>query len=151
MMQILGLLRRLLDLLSLVSWLPPLLARVTVGVIFLQSGWGKLHNLEKVTGFFASLGLPAPGFQAPLVAGTEFVAGILLIAGLATRLASIPLMIIMVVALSTALRGDIHGFGDLAGSSEFLYLLLLFWLAVHGAGLLSLDTLLSRKLKQKLD
>ena len=47
-----------------------------------QNGWGKLHNLPHVTEFFASLGLPAPGFTATFVSTFEFLAGILLILGL---------------------------------------------------------------------
>src|SRR5262245_25480205 len=112
-------------------WLPPTLTRLVVGWVFLQSGWGKLHSLEKVVGFFTSLGLPAPEFQARLVACTEFVCGLLLLVGLATRVASIPLIITMIVALATALRADIHSLGDLFGVSEFLYIALLVWLGVY--------------------
>ena len=64
------------------SWLSPSLARLTAGWIFFQSGWGKLHDLGKVTDYFISLGLPAPAFQAELTATTEFVCGTLLLLGL---------------------------------------------------------------------
>jgi putative oxidoreductase len=53
---------------------------------FAQVGWGKLHNLPHVTEFFASLGLPEPGFTAMLVASFEFVGGILLAFGLFSRI-----------------------------------------------------------------
>jgi putative oxidoreductase len=139
---------RIRDLLGFFAWLPPLLARITVGWVFVESGWGKLHHLDKVAGFFADLGLPAPGFQAHLVATTEFAGGLLLLAGLLTRIASVPLSVIMVVALATAKREDLHGFSDLIGASEFLYLLLLFWLIFNGPGKIALDTLLARKLKR---
>ena len=55
---------RLLVLAGKLAWLGPLLARVTVGVVFLQTGWGKLHDLDKVTSFFTELNIPAPAFQA---------------------------------------------------------------------------------------
>ena len=140
-------LRRLvLRVAAALRWLPPTVARLAVGWVFLQSGWGKLHNLEKVTGFFTSLGLPAPGFQAKLVAGTELVCGALILLGLATRVASIPLIITMIVALCTALRADIHGLGDLFGTSEFLYVALLLWLGAYGAGPISLDRLVAKRL-----
>ena len=45
---------------SSLRWLPPTVARLTLGWIFLQSGWGKLHSLPKVIEFFRSLGIPAP-------------------------------------------------------------------------------------------
>ncbi len=127
-------------------WLPPTLARLVIGWVFLQSGWGKLHSLEKVVGFFTQLGIPAPEFQARLVACTEFVCGLLILLGLATRIATIPLMITMVVALLTALKSDIHSLSDLFGTSEFLYIALLVWLGVYGAGPISLDRVVARKM-----
>jgi putative oxidoreductase len=130
---------------SRLSWLAPLAARITLGVVFIGSGWGKLTHLDRVIGFFESLGLPAPAFQAPLVASSEFAFGILVLAGLWTRLASIPLAAIMVVALATARREELTRFSDLTGFSEFLYLLLLVWLIVSGAGAVSLDRLLEKK------
>ena len=128
------------------GWLGPAAARFTVGWVFLQSGWGKLHNLEQVTGFFASLGLPAPELQAPFVASVEFLGGALLLAGLATRFAAVPLIAVMVVALSTALVDQIEGFSDLLGLSEFCYAVMLAWLALRGAGALSLDALIARRM-----
>jgi putative oxidoreductase len=74
----------------------------------------------------------------------------LLLAGLCTRLASVPLTIIMYVAIATAKRDELHGFSDLVGFSEFLYMVLLVWIIVNGAGLLSLDAIVGHKLK-KLD
>src|SRR5580704_11375892 len=88
-----------------VRWFPLLLVRLTVGVVFIQSGWGKLHSLDKVTDFFTSLKIPAPAFQAHLVATTEFVGGTLVLVGLFARLAAVPLMFTMVVAILTA-KGD---------------------------------------------
>src|SRR4029077_6503246 len=125
-------------------WLSPTVARLTVGLIFFQSGWGKLHDLAKVTDYFTELGLPAPAFQATLVSTTEFVCGSLLLAGLATRFAAVPLMITMVVALRTALWDQIDSLGRLFGLAEFLYIALLLWLATFGAGPLSIDYLIDR-------
>ena len=126
------------------GWLPPTLARLTVGLVFFQSGWGKLHSLEKVTNYFTELGIPAPYFQARLASTSEFVCGALLLVGLATRFATIPLIIIMCVAIRTALWDQVDGIGSLVGLTEFAYIALLVWLAVEGAGPLSLDALLSR-------
>src|SRR5688572_10072258 len=95
------------------SWLPPAVARLTVGLIFLQAGLGKLKDLGTVTEYFTQLGLPAPAFQAALAATTEFVCGALLLIGLATRFAAVPLMITMAVALRTALWEQIDSLGSL--------------------------------------
>jgi putative oxidoreductase len=126
------------------QWLPPTLARFTVGWVFLWSGWGKLHSLDKIVEFFGSLGIPYPELQAPFASGTEFVCGVLLLAGLFTRVASVPLVVTMIVAIVTAQRENVAGLGDLFGLVEFLYITLLIWIGVAGAGPLSLDHLLVR-------
>jgi len=127
-------------------WIAPTLARLTLGWIFLQSGWGKLHNLPKVIGFFSQLGIPAPQIQAPLAASLEFLCGALMLLGLATRFASLPLIGIMIVAILTAKRDDIHEVSDLFGMSEYLYIVLALWLGGYGAGPLSVDYLVARRL-----
>lgn len=128
------------------SFLGPTLARLTVGLVFIGTGWGKLHNLGDVTDFFASLHIPAPGFNARLAASTEFLGGIAVLIGLGTRLASLPLAFTMVVAILTAKRGDITGLTSLVGLEEWSYLVFFLWLAVAGAGPLSLDALIGRLL-----
>ncbi|MEP6993084.1 MAG: DoxX family protein [Acidobacteriota bacterium] len=133
---------------SSLQWLPPTVARLTVGWIFLQSGWGKLHDLPKVVAFFTQLGIPAPQFQAPLAAGSEFLCGALMLLGLATRLASLPLIVTMVVAILTAKKAEIHELSDLFGMSEYLYIVLCLWLGAFGAGPLSLDALLARRFER---
>ena len=125
-------------------WLPPTVARFSVGLIFFQSGWGKLHNLAKVTDYFTELGLPAPAFQATVVSATEFVCGSLLLVGLATRFAAVPLMVTMTVALRTALWSQLDSLGSLFGLAEYLYIALLLFLATSGGGPLSLDWLIGR-------
>ena len=131
------------------DWLPGLLARIAIGFIFLQSGWGKLQHLDKVIAFFTSLGIPAANIQAPFVAGVELTCGTLVLVGLFTRVASLPLIATMVVAILTAKRGDIHELGDLLFMPEFLFIVLLLWLIVKGAGVVSLDYVLERRCAQK--
>jgi len=128
------------------SWVPPTLARVAVGVVFIGTGWGKLHNLDKITGFFTELGIPAPGFNAVLVSSAELVCGALILIGFLTRLASLPLIVVMAVAILTAKRGEIGGLSDLLGFVETLYIVLLAWLATAGPGPLSLDHVALRAL-----
>jgi putative oxidoreductase len=131
---------------SALRWLPPTVARLTLGWVFLQSGWGKLHNLEKVTGFFGSMGIPAPQVLAPMTAFFEFACGILLLVGLATRVASLPIIAIMTVALATAKKGEIHELSDLFGQSEYLYICLALWLGAYGAGPISADAVIARRM-----
>ena len=126
-------------------WLSPALARLTVGLVFFWAGWGKLHDLQQVTDYFTTLGLSSPAFQARLVATTEFVCGGLLLLGLATRFAAVPLIITMCVAIRTALWDQVDGLSKLVGLTEFAYIALLVWLATDGPGPLSLDRLLGRR------
>src|SRR5215471_15407533 len=128
-----------------VSWLGPLLVRFVVGSSFMLNGWGKLHSLDNITEFFASLHIPAPHFNAVLVACTECFGGALLIVGLLTRIAAIPLIISMAVAILTAKLPKVEGFADFVGLDELAYLVIFFWLAVAGAGKISIDYLLAKK------
>ena len=127
------------------DFLPPLLARIVIGVVFVKSGWGKLHNLDQVIAFFTDLGIPAPQIQAPFVAGTELVCGALVLVGLATRFAAIPLIGTMVVAIATALWSNIDGPNALFGTVEFLYIVLLVGLVIGGGGRLALDAWVGRR------
>jgi putative oxidoreductase len=131
-----------------INWLPGLMSRITLGWIFLESGWGKLHNISKVTEYFVSLGIPLAHFQAPLVSALEFGCGALLLIGLGTRMASLPLIGIMAVAIPTALWDDIDGLSSFLGTSEFLYILLLIWLVIYGAGIISIDFIIRRRFMQ---
>lgn len=126
------------------AWLPPTLARIAVGWVFVQTGWGKLHNLEQVVGFFTELGIPFPQLQAPFVATTELVCGALVLAGLMTRFAAVPLVATMVVAIATAQWPNLDSLAGLLGLVETLYIVLFVWLAVAGPGPLSLDGLVER-------
>ena len=127
------------------DWLPGLLSRITIGFIFIQSGWGKLHHLDKVVEFFRSLGIPAPQLQAPFVATVEFACGSLVLIGLLTRLAAIPLIGTMVVAIITAKMKDVADVSDFFSLSEYLFIVLLVWLIIKGAGAVSVDQLLKKK------
>ena len=125
-------------------WLSPTLARLTVGLVFFQSGWGKLHDLESVTRYFGELGIPNPAVQAMVASTAELVCGGLLLVGLATRFAVVPLIVTMCVAIATAQWENVNGLGSLVGLLEFAYIALLVWLGTDGPGPLSLDHLLAR-------
>jgi len=129
-------------------WLPPTVARLTIGWTFLQTGWGKVNDLPKVIAYFTDLGIPAPQFQAPLAATAELVCGALILAGLFTRVASLPLIGTMLVAILTAKKGDIQELSDLFGTAEYLYIVILAWLGAYGAGPISLDAVFAKRLER---
>jgi putative oxidoreductase len=131
--------RTVLAKLDRLRWLALLLGRLAVGLLFMSTGWGKVHDIAKVTRFFESLGIPAPGFNAVLVGYSELVCGTLLVLGLLTRLATIPLIVSMTIAIATAKRAELHGVFDLVGFDEFTYLVVLVMIAILGPGSVALD------------
>jgi putative oxidoreductase len=140
---------RALNVAQRLDWLGPFVARVTLGVLFVSTGWGKVHSLAKVTAYFTELGIPFPGIQAPMVSFIELIGGALLVIGLASRFAAVPLMGSMLVAILTAQRENVHGLADLFGLVEWTYFALLLWVLLAGAGKVSLDhVLLERRRAQ---
>jgi putative oxidoreductase len=126
------------------AWLAPLFARITVGWVFLWSGWGKLSNLPQVIENFVGRGIPLPGVLAPFVSGVEFFGGLSLLLGLLTRISAGALGITMIVAIRSAKWAEVDSLETLLGFDEFEYLALFLWLAIAGPGLLSVDRWLER-------
>jgi putative oxidoreductase len=133
---------RVLTSLEGLAWVGPLAVRLSLGAVFVGTGWGKLHNLGQVTSFFTELGIPFPAAQAALVSGIELIGGVLILLGLFTRAAVLPLIGTMVVAILTAKRPEIDGIRTLLAFDESTYLAGFLWLFVAGAGTASLDWLL---------
>ena len=121
------------------GWLAPLFARITVGWVFLLSGWGKLHNLPLVTENFIGWGIPLPHVLAPFVSGVEFFGGLFLLLGLLTRISAGALGVTMIVAIRSARWAEVDSLETLLGFDETEYLALFLWLAIAGAGAWSLD------------
>jgi putative oxidoreductase len=126
------------------AWLAPLFARITVGWVFLWSGWGKLTNLPDITEKFIGWGIPFPHVLTPVTAGIEFFGGLFLLAGFLTRISAGALGVTMIVAIRAAKWGDVDSLQTLLGFDEFEYLALFLWLAIAGAGPVSVDYLLQR-------
>ncbi len=127
------------------AWLGPLFARLVTGWVFLWTGWGKLTHLPLVTQNFAGWGIPAPELLAPVAAGIEFFGGILLLAGLMTRISAGALGVVMIVAVMAVQWPEVDSLLTFLGLEEVMYLALFLWLAIAGAGRLSLDHLLERR------
>ncbi len=90
-----------------------ILIRLMVGGVFLVEGLLKfLHPEELAAGRFAKIGIPAPELMGPFVAGVETICGALVLLGLFTRLAAVPLLLnISVAILSTKIPVLLgHGF-----------------------------------------
>jgi putative oxidoreductase len=124
-----------------------ILVRLTVGGVFVSEGIQKfLFPASRGAGRFAEMGLWNPDLLGPLVGGTEIVCGSLVLAGLLTRLAVVPLTIVMLVAITTTKLPMLSskGFWHMAHESrtDLAMLLGAIFLGIVGAGRLSLDEVL---------
>lgn len=133
------------------EWVGILLARLSVGLLFLLSGGGKLFvesRREQMREELRRAGIPAPVATALFVCSVEFVFGGLLVIGFLTPLCCVMLSGVMVVALATTILPGIKAHSFLAWLSkvlylpEALYLVILIWLFLSGPGWLSVDHLI---------
>lgn len=119
-----------------------LFARLTLAYGFFGPAMNKWSDISSVASWFGTLGIPFPTLSAYLAAGTELLGVVLLTLGLFTRLISLPLIVVMIVAITTVHLA--HGFS--AGENGFeiplYYMLFLAIFASFGAGKFSLDHLI---------
>ena len=141
---------RLYGRLDSLQWLPVILARISVGVLFFESGRGKLfYKLAELKEYFMQLGIPFAHVQAPMVAAIEFIGGICLILGLATRLVSAPLVGVMAVAIMAAQLDKVKTVGDFLYLPEVLLIVIFVWLIFSGPGKFAIDNAIARKFNRK--
>ncbi|MCO4844789.1 MAG: DoxX family protein [Sulfurovum sp.] len=119
-----------------------LFARLTLAYGFYEPAMQKWSDISSVASWFGTIGIPFPTLNAYLVASTELLGVLLLTLGLFTRLISLPLIVIMIVAITTVHLT--HGFsaGDNGFEIPLYYMLFLAIFASFGAGKFSLDHLL---------
>ena len=104
-----------------------LLIRLAVGCVFLSEGVQKfLFPGQLGVGRFVKIGIPAPQVMAPFVGWVEIVCGSLLLLGLLTRLAAIPLIIDMLVAIATTKIPILWGMSPIIAGKGF-------WAMAHEA------------------
>jgi len=118
------------------------MARLAVAYGFYEPAMQKWSDISSVASWFGQMGIPFPTFNAYMSASTEITGVVLLTLGLFTRLISLPLIIIMLVAIFTVHISN----GFSAGANGFeiplYYMLFLALFASLGAGKFSLDYLL---------
>jgi uncharacterized membrane protein YphA (DoxX/SURF4 family) len=138
--------------LSIVNDNRSILPRIIVGLVFLSEGIQKYLFPELVgSGRFEKIGFAQPEFLAYFVATFEIICGFFVLIGLLIRLASIPLMIIMTVALMSTKIPILmsKGFWSMAHEyrTDFAMTLLLVYLLIYGAGKWSLDSIIYKPSK----
>jgi putative oxidoreductase len=127
---------------------PFLLAvRLYWGWQFMQTGWGKLSDINKVVGFFTDLGIPAPVLNAYFVSALEFGGGLLLILGLGSRLIALPLVTDMIVAYITADREALFSIisnpDKFTAAAPYTFLIASLIVLIFGPGKASVDAFLT--------
>jgi putative oxidoreductase len=141
--------RQALTVVDRLGFVAPLLIRLTLGLVFVRSGWGKLAHLDDTTEFFSSLGIPLPRLNAIVAASVECFGGAAFLLGLGTRLISLPLAFVMAVAIGTAQWGDVDGLHSFLGLEEWSYLIMFLVVGIIGPGAVSLDHLIARRWEAK--
>ena len=130
-----------------------LFVRLYWGWEFMEDGWGKLHNLAKVTEYFASLNLPAPAQTALFVSIIELVGGVLLAVGLFSRLTGLVLTVKMLTAYVTgdreALLSVFTAPDKFSAAAPYMYLFASLVILIFGPGKFALDTLLDRLIRKR--
>jgi putative oxidoreductase len=125
-----------------------LLVRLYWGWQLIESGWGKLHHLDKVTEFFTSLALPMPAQTALAISCLEFFGGIFLAIGLLSRLTALALTINLIVAYITADREALFSiFSDpdkFYAAAPYTFLVASLIILFFGPGKFAVDALLNR-------
>jgi putative oxidoreductase len=125
-----------------------LLVRLYWGWQLIESGWGKLHHLDKVTEFFASLNLPMPAQMAVFISCVEFFGGLFLAIGLFSRMTALVLTINMIMAYVTADREALLSiFSDpdkFYAAAPYVFLIASLIILILGPGKFCVDYLLRR-------
>ncbi len=130
--------------LSPVKDLPLLFMRLVLAYGFWGPAMMKWNNMSAIVDWFDSMGIPFPTVNAYLSATTEVAGSILLLLGFATRIISIPLMIVMLVAIFSVHLTNGFEAGNNGFEIPLYYLIMLFTLMVYGPGRFSLEGLLRR-------
>jgi len=126
-----------------------ILIRLMVGAVFLSEGIQKFLFADTLgAGRFEKIGLPSPEFLGVFVGSFEIVCGLLILIGLLTRLASIPLIIIMLVAIATT-KSEVlaeKGFWEMMHGSRTDWAMLLgsIFLLIKDGGYWSADKILMK-------
>ncbi|OHE04237.1 MAG: DoxX family protein [Sulfurimonas sp. RIFOXYD12_FULL_33_39] len=123
-------------------------ARLTIAYGFYQPAMNKWADINSVAEWFSSLGIPMPLLNAYMAATTEMTGVVLLTLGFLTRVISIPLIVVMIVAIVTVHLPNGFSAGDNGFEIPFYYMLFLLIFLSHGAGKFSLDEVIFNKKNQ---
>lgn len=146
-MKIITMYRNITEKLDKLQDIPLLFFRLILAYGFYMPAMMKWGNINGIIEWFDGMGIPMPTLNAYLAATTEMAAVILLPLGLATRIISIPLLFTMLVAIVTVHWGNGFNAGDNGFEIPLYYMLMLLVLLINGAGKVSLDHLINKRIQ----
>ena len=128
--------------------IPLLIMRLILAYGFYKPAIMKWQNIKGIGEWFDSIGIPLPHLSAYLTGIIEASGVILLLLGLATRIISIPLVVVMIVAIITVHIGNGFEASNNGFEIPLYYLIMLITLIIYGSGRISLDNLIKRKINK---
>lgn len=127
--------------------LPLLFLRLVLAVGFYGPATMKLKNIDGIISWFTDMGMPMPALNAYLATATESLGVLFLILGFSTRIISVPLIVVMIVAIKTVHLANGFESGNNGFEIPLYYILMLFTLFIYGSGKYSLDYLFNKRIK----
>ena len=125
--------------------IPLLLIRLVLAYGFYVPAKMKWSDINSIIDWFKTSHVPAPALNAYMAATTEAAGVVLLVLGLGTRIISIPLTVVMLVAIKTVHWNNGFDAGENGFEIPLYYLIMLLLLLIYGPGRISLDNLIGRK------
>ena len=139
--------RKFVNSMSNLKDLPLFFIRLILAYGFYKPAIMKVKDFDAIAAWFASMNYPFPKVNAYLAGITEFAGVFLLIFGIGTRIISIQLMIVMLVAIFTVHFENGFAAGDNGFEIPLYYFLMLLTLTIYGSGKISLEHLLEKRKK----
>ena len=134
---------------SFLKDIPLLMIRLVLAYGFWGPGMMKWSNIDGIAEWFGGMGMPFPTLNAYMSATTEVGGAILLVLGFAVRIISIPLMVVMVVAITTVHLANGFEAGNNGFEIPLYYLIMLFTLLIYGGGNIGIDGLIRKFTKKQ--
>jgi len=127
--------------------LPLLFLRIILAIGFYGPAMMKIKNIDGIISWFTDMGMPMPALNAYLATATENLGVLFLILGFSTRIISVPLIMVMIVAIKTVHLANGFESGNNGFEIPLYYILMLFTLFIYGPGKYSLDYLFNKRIK----
>jgi putative oxidoreductase len=124
--------------------LPLLLIRLTLAYGFYTPAINKWQDINAIASWFESMNYPLPKLNAYMAAGTEMAGVVFLSLGFASRIISLPLIVVMLVAIFTVHFGNGWEASNNGFEIPFYYLVMLFVILIYGPGKISLEGIIKK-------